>query len=94
MRGVGIRVMSNCRRTISGASSLETVTKDGPLMVRLLKSVAVIVLVVTLAGCASTSIRDSWTAPDIQGPLDYQKILVVFIDPTLFRSCAPPRTRW
>ena len=51
-------------------------------MVRLFKGVAVIVLLVTLAGCASTSIRDSWTAPGIQGPLDYQKILVVFMDPT------------
>ncbi len=51
-------------------------------MVRLFKGIAVIVLLVTLAGCASTSIRDSWTAPGIQGPLDYQKILVVFIDPT------------
>ncbi len=51
-------------------------------MVRLFKGIAVIVLLVTLAGCASTSIRDSWTAPGIQGPLDYQKILVVFMDPT------------
>jgi len=51
-------------------------------MVRLFKGVAVIVLLVTLAGCASTTIRDSWTAPGIQGPLDFQKILVVFIDPT------------
>jgi hypothetical protein len=39
-------------------------------MVRVLKGVAVIGLLVALAGCASTSIRDSWTAPDIQAPLD------------------------
>ncbi len=51
-------------------------------MIRLFKGVAVIVLLVTAAGCASTSIRDSWTAPGLQGPLDYQKILVVFMDPT------------
>jgi hypothetical protein len=33
----------------------------------------------TVAACASTSVRDSWTAPDVQGPLDYDKVLVVFM---------------
>jgi len=50
-------------------------------MVRFTRIAAALVLLVTLVGCASTSIRDSWTAPGLQAPLDYEKMLVVFIDP-------------
>lgn len=50
-------------------------------MNRFVKTVAMSVLLVTLAGCASTSIRDSWVAPDLQAPLEFDKVLVVFMDP-------------
>jgi hypothetical protein len=50
-------------------------------MVRYARCAAAVVLLATLVGCASTSIRDSWTAPDIEGPLEYDKLLVVFMDP-------------
>lgn len=50
-------------------------------MSRVARVFSVIVLATILVGCASTSIRSSWTAPDVQGPLDYEKILVVFMDP-------------
>ena len=39
-------------------------------------------LLMAAAGCYSTNIRDSWAAPDVQGPLNFEKILVVFMDPT------------
>jgi len=50
-------------------------------MIRSARMVASLLLLITLAACASTSIRDSWVAPDVRGPLDFQKILVVFMDP-------------
>jgi hypothetical protein len=51
-------------------------------MSRVLRSAALAVLLATLAGCYSTNIRDSWASPELQGPLDFEKILVVFMDPT------------
>lgn len=50
-------------------------------MSRIAKASVLVVLLTILSGCATTTIRDSWTAPDLTGPLDYQKILVVFMDP-------------
>ncbi len=50
-------------------------------MTRIGRIIAVIVLLATVAGCASTSIRDSWVSPDLQAPLDFDKILVVYMDP-------------
>jgi len=50
-------------------------------MNRMLRATAAIVLLAGLTGCYSTNIRDSWAAPGIQAPLDFQKILVVFMDP-------------
>jgi len=50
-------------------------------MIRSARLIAMLLLLVTLAACASTSIRDSWVAPGLQGPLDFKKTLVVFIDP-------------
>lgn len=49
-------------------------------MSQIVRACVIVVLVSVVAGCISTTIRDSWTAPDVQGPLDYQKILVVFMD--------------
>jgi hypothetical protein len=50
-------------------------------MTRLGRIIGVVVLLATVAGCGSTSIRDSWVAPDLQAPLDFDKTLVVFMDP-------------
>ncbi len=50
-------------------------------MTRVARMIGLVVLLATVAGCASTSIRNSWAAPDVQGPLGFQKILVVFMDP-------------
>ncbi len=50
-------------------------------MTRFGRIIGVVVLLATLAGCGSTSIRNSWVAPDVQTPLDFDKILVVFMDP-------------
>ena len=50
-------------------------------MARFLRGIGAAMLLVTVAGCASTSIRNSWVAPGVEGPLGFQKILVVFIDP-------------
>jgi len=51
-------------------------------MMRFSRTTTAILLLVIAAGCASTSIRNSWVAPDVQGPLDYDRILVVFMDPS------------
>jgi hypothetical protein len=40
------------------------------------------VAVIAAGGCYSTNIRESWAAPDLQPPLDFDKMLVVFMDPT------------
>lgn len=50
-------------------------------MTRFVRMIGLVVLLATVAGCASTSIRNSWVAPGVQGPLGFQKTLVVFIDP-------------
>jgi hypothetical protein len=50
-------------------------------MTRFARIIGVVVLLATVAGCASTTIRNSWVAPDVQGPLDFDKTLVVFMDP-------------
>ena len=50
-------------------------------MTRFVRGIGAALLLVTVAGCASTSIRNSWVAPGVQGPLGFQKILVVFMDP-------------
>ncbi|MGD8330814.1 MAG: hypothetical protein PVJ49_15405 [Acidobacteriota bacterium] len=54
-------------------------------MMRSARMVATLVLLVLLAGCLATSVRDSWVAPDVQSPLDFEKILVVFISPDAAR---------
>jgi len=51
-------------------------------MTRFARMIGVALLLATVAGCGSTSIRNSWAAPDVQGPLGFQKILVVFMDPS------------
>jgi hypothetical protein len=43
--------------------------------------IGLVVLLATAAGCASTSIRNSWVAPDVEGPLSFGKMIVVFMDP-------------
>ena len=40
-----------------------------------------IALILTLAGCASGRIIDSWVAPDVTGPVGFRKILVVVMHP-------------
>lgn len=50
-------------------------------MTRFGRIIGVALLLATVAGCGATSIRSSWVAPDVQGPLDFDKILVVFMDP-------------
>lgn len=49
-------------------------------MSRFVRVVGVALLLAAVAGCGATSIRDSWTAPGLQGPLDFNKTLVVFMD--------------
>jgi len=51
-------------------------------MPRFLRMIGLVVLLATVAGCASTSVKNSWMAPDVQGPLGFEKTLVVFMDPT------------
>ena len=43
---------------------------------------SVVVLLAVAAGCASTSIRDSWAVDDIATRSPFDKILVMYIDPT------------
>ena len=50
-------------------------------MARFSRGIGLVVLLATLAGCASTSIRNSWVSPDLQPPLEFTKMLVVFMDP-------------
>ncbi len=50
-------------------------------MTRFVRAIGAIVLLAAVAGCASTSIRDSWVAPDLQPPLDFDKAIIVFMDP-------------
>ncbi len=50
-------------------------------MTRFGRIIGVVVLLAAVAGCSSTSIRNSWVSPDLQAPLDFNKILVVFMDP-------------
>ena len=50
-------------------------------MTRFVRMISLVVLLAALAGCASTSIRDSWVAPDVQGPLGFEKMIIVFMDP-------------
>ena len=49
-------------------------------MHRYTRLLSAVFLLALLAGCASTSIQDSWTAPDT-GPLRFNKTLVVFVSP-------------
>ncbi len=48
-------------------------------MVRSARVICGLFLAILVAGCGSTSIRESWTAPTA-GPIDFDKILVVFMD--------------
>lgn len=57
-------------------------------MIRSARMVATLVLLVLLAGCMATTVRDSWVDPDLQGPLEFNKILVVFISPDTARRNA------
>ncbi len=50
-------------------------------MTRFVRMISLVVLVAAVAGCASTSIRDSWVSPDAQAPLTFEKMIVVFMDP-------------
>jgi hypothetical protein len=43
--------------------------------------IGLVVLAATVAGCASTSITNSWVSPDAQPGMAFEKILVVFMDP-------------
>ena len=48
-------------------------------MLRPARVTGALVLAALIAGCGSTSIRESWTAPNA-GPIEFEKILVVFMD--------------
>ena len=48
-------------------------------MLRPARVTGALVLAALIAGCGSTSIRESWTAPNAS-PIEFEKILVVFMD--------------
>lgn len=47
-----------------------------------LPSLTIAGLALILAGCASTSIVSSWSAPETTGPIAFEKTLVVIINPS------------
>jgi hypothetical protein len=57
-------------------------------MIHSARAVALLVLLVLVAGCLATTVRDSWVDPDLQGPLDFDKVLVVFVSPDTARRSA------
>ena len=50
-------------------------------MKRFARTIGLVVLAAIVAGCGSTSIRNSWVSPNAQPGMDFEKILIVFMDP-------------